>query len=62
MVYCSIGFSYLTTIDAAKDSDAERIPRDCDEARSFTYRGECIWDESNLNAANEPHTPAAGYQ
>ena len=62
MVYRSIGFSYPTTIDVAKDSDAERIHGDCDEAQSFTYRGECSRDESNSGTTSEPHTPAVGYQ
>ena len=62
MVYRSIGFSYLTTIDAAKDSDIDGSPRYRDEARGFTYRGECSRDESNSGASSEPYTPAAGYQ
>ena len=62
MVYHSIGFSYLTTIDATKDSDETQSPRDCDEARSFIYRGEFSQDESDLGAASEPHTLVVGYQ
>ena len=62
MVYHSIGFSYLTTIDATKYSDTELIPGDCNEARSFTYQGDCSKDEPNSGVASEPHTPAVGYQ
>ena len=62
MVYHSIVFSYLTTIDVVKDSDVERSPGNYDEARSFTYRGKCSRDESNSGAASKPHTPAAGHQ
>ena len=62
MVYRHIGFSYLTTIDASKYSDAEQSPGDCNKARSITYLGECSCDESNSGATSETHTPAAGYQ
>ena len=62
MVYYRIVCSHPTTIDARKDSDTKRIPRDCDEARGFTYQGECSRDESNLGATRETHTPATGYQ